>query len=153
MVNLSRLVRCLMFGSCLSSGDKSIVSLNSRNEWVYCPHTSEGIRRIDILREKHIWYKYIYIYIYICVCLCVYVFIPCSVLTHASDWLTTPRSINTYLTFDVISMKYDEKGTSLMTMAIATAVHFPCRCDAAMRPSNTVFIRWFKPDEKGFPRF
>ena len=48
--------------------------------------------------------------------------------------------------FDVITMRYKDKGTSLMMLqwlfrspsAFLTTV---------VRPSNTVFIRWFRPDK------
>ena len=51
-------------------------------------------------------------------------FIPCSVLTLASDWL-----IAIYLTFDVIGVR-ERNIIGDVTMAITAAVHFPCRCDA-----------------------
>ena len=44
----------------------------------------------------------------------IYIFILCLVLTLASDWLTS-RRIYAYHTFDVISVRYKDKGTSLTT--------------------------------------
>ena len=51
-----------------------------------------------------------------------------------------------YLTFDVISVRYKDKGTSLMTSQwrFRPSAAF---LTATVRPSNTAFIRWFRPDQ------
>ena len=63
----------------------------------------------------------------------------------ASDWLTTVK-YGAYLTFDVISLRYKDKGTSLMTSQWR---FWPPSAflTSTVRPSNTVFIRWFRPDQ------
>ena len=50
-----------------------------------------------------------------------------------------------YLTFDVISVRYKDKGTSLMTSQWRFRPP-SAFLTATVRPSNTVFIRWFRPD-------
>ena len=57
-------------------------------------------------------------------------FIPCAMLILVSHW-STARNIDAYHSFDVISMRYKEKETSLMT--------------SQWRPSNTVVLQWFRP--------
>ena len=71
-------------------------------------------------------------------------------LSHAPCWFSLliglqPWNMEPYLTFYVISVRYKDKGTSLMTSQwrFRPPSAFPT---ATVRPSNTVFIRWFRPD-------
>ena len=66
---------------------------------------------------------------------------------HRGSDLRVCYSIDAYLTFDVISVRYEGKGTSLVTSQWRSQPP-PAFVAAAMRPSNTVCIRWFKTDKR-----
>ena len=80
-----------------------------------------------------------------------------SYLSHARCWLSfligyQPWSIYMYITFDVISVKYNEKKTPLMASQWRSRPP-SAFLTAAMRSSNTVFIRWFRSDTWGILDF
>ena len=63
-------------------------------------------------------------------------FVPCWVLTLASDWLITVKYRHVFnLIFDVISVRYLKRKEGQWWRhngdhaAITAAVHLPCRCD------------------------
>ena len=72
------------------------------------------------------------------------------VLSHAPCWFSLligkrPWNMEPYLTFDVISVRYKDKRTSLMTSQWRFRPP-SAFLTATVRPSYTVFIRWFRPD-------